>query len=81
MPNLHSLILSFYVKRQNRQTIHKGQRGRREASGTSAGRAAEAVQDPPAGEPPAFRLSPGPPDGAEDIQPPPRRDADVLAGQ
>lgn len=37
MPNEYfSIFVSFYFKFQHRQTIHKGQRGSREASGTPA---------------------------------------------
>lgn len=77
----HFLILWFYLQLQNRQAIHKGQRGCREAAGTSARRAAEVVQDPPARKPSALRLPPGPPDRVADVQSSPRGDADVLASQ
>lgn len=62
----------------SRQALCKGSAGRREASGAHAGCAEEAVYPTASAGAAVLCSPPGPPDGAENTQPLPRRDAHVL---
>lgn len=73
--------MELYFNPRHRQTIHQGQGGGREASGTPARCATKVVQDLSAWKSSTFCLSPGSPDWVADIQSSPCRDADVMESE
>lgn len=64
-----------------RSALRQGPARRGEPAGDGAGRAEEAVRPAASAGAAVLCSSPGPPDGAEDAQPLPRRDAHVLESQ